>query len=360
MRFFKIKAKCGTLNEDYFFARGESEEDAINFVKNLKRVKHPKVPDPILSVIEIDEETFEDGLKKSLEALSENKCYDVTYLVKNKFGEGTYKMHYYVRAKTEEELKQRIGNLPKIKNSELENPVESVMEISYDEYKAGRDRLAQKQNRKYFDIVAYVLDHKSNSSLIHHYYVQANDENHARSIAEEFPQLNRRILKGKIKEINEISYKEYAEGRKRNGFKYFKVTARCGHVGRGLFVPIDFFVMAPSKEDAAAKVKVMPRVKKTINSQSIIQVEEVNREEYEEGCEEMNNNPYLHHDRITEKDEAMELEMFLSEFVQKVPDKKSWKKELDDEEIAEMKKTKRYKRQKLFNGEKSKIDDSQI
>lgn len=43
--------------------------------------------------------------------------------------------------------------------------------------------------------------------------------------------------------------------------KYFKVVAKCGHVGRNNYIPIVFAVMAKTRKEASSLVRLMPRVK---------------------------------------------------------------------------------------------------
>lgn len=43
--------------------------------------------------------------------------------------------------------------------------------------------------------------------------------------------------------------------------KHYIVTAKCGHVGKGYYIPIDFPVKADSKTEAAKIVRDFPRVK---------------------------------------------------------------------------------------------------
>ena len=42
---------------------------------------------------------------------------------------------------------------------------------------------------------------------------------------------------------------------------FYKVTAKCGHVGRNNYIEKDFFVKADSGRDAALIVRCKPRVK---------------------------------------------------------------------------------------------------
>jgi len=74
---------------------------------------------------------------------------------------------------------------------------------------------------------------------------------------------------------------------------YYIVTAKCGHVGKGRYVPIDFPVLAKDKKEAAEKTRHFPRVKHH-QKDAIINVMEVNKEEYLRQMELNNNNEYLH------------------------------------------------------------------
>lgn len=61
--------------------------------------------------------------------------------------------------------------------------------------------------------------------------------------------------------------------------KYYKVTAKCGHVGKGCYIPIDFPVRAESKTEAAKIVRNFPRVKHH-HKDAILDCREVSFEEY--------------------------------------------------------------------------------
>lgn len=86
---------------------------------------------------------------------------------------------------------------------------------------------------------------------------------------------------------------------------YYKVVAKCGHVGRGKYIPIPFYVKANSASEAANFVKGLPRVKAMRDN--IISVEEITRDEYKAGREENRNNPYFHHTELTD-DELSQIE----------------------------------------------------
>lgn len=43
--------------------------------------------------------------------------------------------------------------------------------------------------------------------------------------------------------------------------RYYKVVAKCGHVGRNNYIPVQFAVIALNGKEAAKKVRNFPRVK---------------------------------------------------------------------------------------------------
>jgi len=75
--------------------------------------------------------------------------------------------------------------------------------------------------------------------------------------------------------------------------KYFKVTAKCGHVGRNNYIPIDFFVAADSGTEAAAAVRQYPRVKHD-HKDAILNVERISFQEFCQGLHDFNKDPYIH------------------------------------------------------------------
>ncbi len=75
--------------------------------------------------------------------------------------------------------------------------------------------------------------------------------------------------------------------------KYFKVTAKCGHVGKGNYVPVAFAVKAESRSDASQKVMTFHRVKKHLND-AIISCEEIDRDSYKELMRANKEFKYLH------------------------------------------------------------------
>ena len=74
--------------------------------------------------------------------------------------------------------------------------------------------------------------------------------------------------------------------------RYFKVTAKCGHVGRSHYVPISFPVAASCGKEAAAIARWYPRVKHH-HSDAIINCEEIDREQYYILLKTITLDPYL-------------------------------------------------------------------
>ncbi len=63
--------------------------------------------------------------------------------------------------------------------------------------------------------------------------------------------------------------------------KYFKVVAKCGHVGRKKYVPITFAVKAKNGKEAAEIARWIPRVKHQ-HSDAILDCEKISYEEFQE------------------------------------------------------------------------------
>ncbi len=82
--------------------------------------------------------------------------------------------------------------------------------------------------------------------------------------------------------------------------KYFKVTAKCGYVGRKNYVPIAFAVKAINGKEAAKKTKSFPRVKRH-HKDVILDVKEITHKEYLIIIEINNNDPYLSTQNIQEQ-----------------------------------------------------------
>ena len=74
--------------------------------------------------------------------------------------------------------------------------------------------------------------------------------------------------------------------------KYFAVQTKCGHVGRNYYIPITFAVVAESKKEAARIGRLIPRVKHN-HKDAIIDVREIDHDEYVIICTENGKNEYL-------------------------------------------------------------------
>ncbi|MCQ2772556.1 MAG: hypothetical protein MJ238_04705 [Bacilli bacterium] len=74
--------------------------------------------------------------------------------------------------------------------------------------------------------------------------------------------------------------------------KYFKVVAKCGHVGRRFYVPVQFAIRAQNGKEAAKKARDLPRVKHD-HKDAILQVKEISYYEFKAINQVNKNDPYL-------------------------------------------------------------------
>ena len=74
--------------------------------------------------------------------------------------------------------------------------------------------------------------------------------------------------------------------------KVFKVTAKCGHVGRSYYVIKSFPIQAPNGKEAAKIARSLPRVKHH-HKDAIISVEEITLTDYYLLVQKNNNDPYF-------------------------------------------------------------------
>lgn len=84
----------------------------------------------------------------------------------------------------------------------------------------------------------------------------------------------------------------------------FVVTAKCGHVGNGYYVLVDFPVLANNAKEAAQKTLKKPKVKKHLKD-AISSVKKVNNEIYSDCLNDFHNNSYI---KIHTKKERLMLE----------------------------------------------------
>ena len=100
--------------------------------------------------------------------------------------------------------------------------------------------------------------------------------------------------------------------------KYFLVTAKCGHVGNGKYLEIEFPVYAQSKKEAAQMCLKKPKVKKHLKN-AITSVREVDLDVFNFARTEFSNNSYV---RSHTKKEITDW----LESVQELDFEKRWKK----------------------------------
>lgn len=74
--------------------------------------------------------------------------------------------------------------------------------------------------------------------------------------------------------------------------RYYLVTAKCGHVGRGKYYEVDFPIKAENKSAAAQYCLTKPKVKKQLDN-AISYVEEISFEKYIEKAVELKNDLFV-------------------------------------------------------------------
>lgn len=107
--------------------------------------------------------------------------------------------------------------------------------------------------------------------------------------------------------------------------KYYEVKAKCGHVRRGKYISMNFYVKAENGKEAAAIVRQKPRVKHDWKD-AIESVDEIDREEYLNGKAQMQNNLYFSVSNSSDQRRlnAIDYELVLS---REVPAKKKREKD---------------------------------
>ncbi len=75
--------------------------------------------------------------------------------------------------------------------------------------------------------------------------------------------------------------------------KYFRVLAKCGHVGRQYYIPVDFAIVAEDGRQAATIVRQKARVKHD-EKDAILSTEEISFEEFMQLRSKNDADPYLH------------------------------------------------------------------
>lgn len=73
--------------------------------------------------------------------------------------------------------------------------------------------------------------------------------------------------------------------------RFYKVEAKCGHVGKNWYFPAAFYITAENGREAAKVARVMPRVKHD-HKDTILSVSEIDVDSYVLGKETIMDNPY--------------------------------------------------------------------
>ena len=119
--------------------------------------------------------------------------------------------------------------------------------------------------------------------------------------------------------------------------KYFKVMAKCGHVGKNKYYKGDFYIRAETKEEASKITRNMPRVKHD-KKDAILNVEEIDYETYIKGIKENSKHPYFNCKNKQEQNR------FLQEIQENIVDE-------ENTNLEKPKKTKRHSLRKKFNND---------
>lgn len=93
---------------------------------------------------------------------------------------------------------------------------------------------------------------------------------------------------------------------------YFKVVAKCGHVGKNKFIKKSFYVFAENGSEAAKKVRLFPRVKHN-HKDAILSCESISSDEFNKGIINNNKDPYY---SVTNKQDQIYLCDYLYENIE--------------------------------------------
>lgn len=73
---------------------------------------------------------------------------------------------------------------------------------------------------------------------------------------------------------------------------YYRVKAKCGHVGRNNYIPKTFYIKSEDGKEAASKVRKIPRVKHD-KKFAVLETKKITKEEYLEGIRSNKEDPFL-------------------------------------------------------------------
>ena len=117
--------------------------------------------------------------------------------------------------------------------------------------------------------------------------------------------------------------------------RYYEVTAKCGHVGRGYYIPIGFAVRAETASEAATVTRTMPRVKHD-HKDAILSVREVDVFEYDDLQEVNRYDPYLQ--CRSKREQMMEYDAIYNRLVEERRNSVWCEKELSEKAVYDGKK----------------------
>lgn len=104
---------------------------------------------------------------------------------------------------------------------------------------------------------------------------------------------------------------------------FYRVKAKCGHVGRNNYIVKNFYVVASSGKEAARKVRYFPRVKHD-RKDAILSVELISQDEFNSGIEINRDDAYF---KVTNSSEQRLLGAVDPKDVRKEPRCLEFKKE---------------------------------
>lgn len=209
---------------------------------------------------------------------------------------------YYIAAESAEAAEQVVRSF-KAFSGTVNSKIGSVREVDFDFYLEQRKEIEKRTSElKSFDVVLSVPNEKANGAKVKHFYLRSeNAENAKMRVISSLGRKEHVNIGNLILDVIEISYEEFEKRREENAIKFFKVVAKCGHVGELMFYPVNFYVYAKNKSKAIELVKNLPRVKKSKSASAIISISEISKDEFEKGRKEMDENLFLHHNELTEQ-----------------------------------------------------------
>ena len=114
---------------------------------------------------------------------------------------------------------------------------------------------------------------------------------------------------------------------------YYKVKCKCGHVGRGYYIPIDFPVIANNAKEAVQIARFIPRCKHH-HKNCILEVTKISYEEFIAINKTNNEDPYLLCKSIQQQRELDLSDRIISEhFIDKIKDEGDSKQNVYDHKI---------------------------